>query len=362
MKKILLLTLLLIVACAVTVCAKENSAQSVFKIGTGGTGGNYYSYGRNFDTMIREKTSYALEVRATSGSAANIRLISQGFLDMGIAQSDTIADAYAGKGVFEKPLTGFHPVTGLYTESCQLIVSASSGIKDVSDLLGKRVSIGEDESGVQKNALQILTAAGIPQEKFSVYRLSFLDAAQAVKNGTLDAFFVTAGTPTKAVADLAHSTPIRLISLSETILHKLNDLNPQYTESVIPAGTYANQDTPIRTIGVKAVLIASDLVPTEVEKEFLSILTENGSKLQKVSFAQPAKPKISEGIYTIHINMYLTLALSVCVLYLGTFMRRRITFLETFCIPAPVVGGLVFAVISCILHAFGIAEFKFDET
>ena len=36
--------------------------------------------------------------------------------------------------------------------------------------------------------------------------------------------------------------------------------------------------------------------------------------------------------------------------------------LETFCIPAPVVGGLIFAITSCILYVTGLLELSFDET
>lgn len=60
--------------------------------------------------------------------------------------------------------------------------------------------------------------------------------------------------------------------------------------------------------------------------------------------------------------MYQTLAVAVGVLYLGGFLKKKIKFLETFCIPAPVVGGLIFAVVSCLLYVFGIVEFNFDET
>ena len=60
--------------------------------------------------------------------------------------------------------------------------------------------------------------------------------------------------------------------------------------------------------------------------------------------------------------MYTTLALAVLVLYLGVFLRKRVRFLETFCIPAPVIGGLIFAIVSCVLYATGILEFNFDET
>ena len=60
--------------------------------------------------------------------------------------------------------------------------------------------------------------------------------------------------------------------------------------------------------------------------------------------------------------MYQTLAAAVGVLYLGGFLKKKIKFLETFCIPAPVVGGVVFALLSCLLHGLGIVEFQFDET
>ena len=65
---------------------------------------------------------------------------------------------------------------------------------------------------------------------------------------------------------------------------------------------------------------------------------------------------------TIAVNKYLTLAIAVGVLMLGQFLRKRIRFLETFCIPAPVIGGLIVAILSCILYVCGIAEFVFDDT
>lgn len=61
-------------------------------------------------------------------------------------------------------------------------------------------------------------------------------------------------------------------------------------------------------------------------------------------------------------DMYQTLALAVIALMLGARIRRKVNFFERFCIPAPVIGGLVFAIISCILYVTGIIELSFDET
>lgn len=61
-------------------------------------------------------------------------------------------------------------------------------------------------------------------------------------------------------------------------------------------------------------------------------------------------------------DMYQTVAIAVVMLYVGVLLKRRIKFLEKFCIPSPVVGGLLFAIFSCVLYTSGVAAFSFDET
>ena len=67
-------------------------------------------------------------------------------------------------------------------------------------------------------------------------------------------------------------------------------------------------------------------------------------------------------MHVLNIDMYQTLATAVGVLFLGGFLKKKVKFLETFCIPAPVVGGVIFAVVSCLLYVSRIVEFSFDET
>lgn len=63
----------------------------------------------------------------------------------------------------------------------------------------------------------------------------------------------------------------------------------------------------------------------------------------------------------IQLDMYQTLAAAVLVLMLGAYLKSKIHFLEQFCIPAPVVGGLLFAIFTCVCYVTGIAEFSFDD-
>ena len=64
----------------------------------------------------------------------------------------------------------------------------------------------------------------------------------------------------------------------------------------------------------------------------------------------------------IQLDMYQTLAVAVLVLLLGNYLKKKIYFLQKYCIPAPVIGGLIFAIMTCICYVTGIAEFSFDDT
>ena len=73
------------------------------------------------------------------------------------------------------------------------------------------------------------------------------------------------------------------------------------------------------------------------------------------------KGKYQTIMLQITLDMYQTLAAAVVVLALGRFLRGRVRLLERFCIPAPVIGGELFAIFTCVCYGTGIAEFAFDD-
>lgn len=284
MKKQFYPILLLLIAVIVTAsgCGTTSDRQEL-RFGTGGIGGNYYAYGSALSHFLEEDLGENLQVntKSTAGSAANLRLISEDYLQLAIVQSDTLLDAVNGTGIFTNDSrTGFQALAALYTESCQIVVSCESPIESVSDLMGKRISIGEKDSGACQNAEQILLANGISLDMVEVQYLSFADSAQAMKNGELDAFFCTAGAPTTAVSALASSMEIRLLPLDEHTIRQLTRLYPSYTAVTIPAGTYPNQTEEIATVGVKAVLIANDSLSPELAQAITASVFEHASELQ----------------------------------------------------------------------------------
>ena len=265
-KLLLLLPLIVLLAG----CGGEKSASNAIRFGTGGM---YYAYGTELAKMIdAEDKTHALDVKTTAGSAANLRLLREKFLDVAIVQSDTLSNAINGRGIFAAagPGVGYAAIAGLYTEACQIVVAKDSQIMNVSDLVGKKVSVGERESGVLQNAEQILMSHGLTFEMIEPAYFSFTDSATALEKGQIDAFFITAGAPTAAIADLAAKKEIRLLSIDPDVQNNMMKLYKGYTRCTIPANSYPGQTEEISTIGVKAVLVAS----TDLKDDEVSYLTE----------------------------------------------------------------------------------------
>ena len=255
------------------------------RVGTGDEGGTYYQYTKKMSDLLKRDFSFSL--KSTAGSEANLRLLQKGFLDLAIVQSDVLVAAEKREGNFSGDAfvdgTTYSAVAGLYMEAVQIVVKKDSDIRSPEDLRGHRVSVGEQESGVRKNARDLLLMNGMTEKDIEVSYLSFTDAAGALKKGDIDAFFCVAGVPTGAIAELAKETEIRVLPLEEQSRIAMN-LYPQYRECTIPSGTYTGQTEEIRTIGVRAVLVASDqLDPALISKLTEKLLAGSGELNQSIA-------------------------------------------------------------------------------
>lgn len=209
------------------------------KVGTGGNTGTYYAFA-NASLQAITTSDTKFEVISSGGSQANINGINDGTYHMATVQNDVMNYAYAGINGFESPITSFSAIACIYPEVCQLIVAKNSGIKSVADLKGKTVAIGDIGSGVFYNATQILAAAGIDYENdIKPTYLSFGDSATGIKDGSIDAAFITAGTPTTAITELATSTKIAAVDLGDEVINKLMGDYSFYTKYTMTNSDYS---------------------------------------------------------------------------------------------------------------------------
>ena len=258
-KKTALIIAFLFVLAALTACGQKGR----LRIGTAGEGGNYNSLGKALSqTLQKDPYKVNVEVKTTAGSAANIRLLSQDYLELAIAQSDVIDEMYAGT-LDTQAMKGYSAIASLYPEPVQIVVRADSGIASVSDLAGKKVSVGEADSGTQKNAAQILQAYGLTSNMLTVQNMTYAEASKALGDGSIDAMFCTAGAPAQVITDLSGTTPVSLVPIEGQQSDLLTGAYGFYAKAVIPAGTYKGQDSDVTTLAVMSVLLASDKTPAD---------------------------------------------------------------------------------------------------
>lgn len=64
---------------------------------------------------------------------------------------------------------------------------------------------------------------------------------------------------------------------------------------------------------------------------------------------------------TIKLDMYQTMAAAVLVYYVGVILKRHIAFFDKYCIPSPLIGGFVFAIVNCLLYVNNICKYSQDR-
>ena len=277
-KRIAALALAVVLALFALVSCGEDQT---YTFSTGGSTGTYYGFTTAVAGVLTDKVSGATFTAVTSGgSKANIEAIADGDAQFAIVQNDVMLNAYNGVNNFEgNKITSFAVVGTVYPEVCQIIASKSSGIKTVADLAGKRVSIGDVGSGVVTNAEQILAAAGLTFDDIKVQNLGVGKSVEGIQNGTLDAFFFTAGIPTTAITELDTSnTEMVAVSIPEDQIAALTAQYPHYVRAEITNAHYPNSiaaDAPAVTIAVKATYIVAEDIDEDLVYEMTKALWEN---------------------------------------------------------------------------------------
>ena len=261
-------------------------------LATGGTSGTYYAVGGVIGTVLGPKLTLSeLTVESTGASKANVNMITDGEAQMAILQSDVINYAHNGTNTFAGEVEDNALwIAGIYNETVQIL--AKPGIKNVSDLKGKTVCVGDVGSGTEVNAWQVLGAAGLTENDIKVVNGSFQDGVDMLKDGKIDAAFTVAGAPTTAIVDYATTNELNLVSLSDSELAAIRAEYPFLVQDNLPAGTYTGQASEVVCVAVQAALVASEDLSEDVVYEITKGLFDNKAELEaghaKFGFLDPA--------------------------------------------------------------------------
>jgi TRAP transporter TAXI family solute receptor len=245
---IALILLFLLAACS---AGEAPGGGDRISIATGGTGGVYFVYGGALaDQITQNVEGVEATAEATSASVDNMQLIGDESSDVAFTLADTAADAVEGREEFGGRPFPAQALAQLYTNYTQVVAPAGSGISSIEDLRGSSVSVGSPGSGTEIIALRVLEAAGIdPDSDIDRQQLGVDESVDAVRDGTIDAFFWSGGLPTGAVTDLATTDQIVLLPTLDYLGTLRSQYGEVYEETIIPAGTYEGVDQDVSVIG-----------------------------------------------------------------------------------------------------------------
>jgi hypothetical protein len=260
-----------------------------FRIGTGGTAGTYFPVGGIIANAISTDMLKASAV-ASGGSVANVNSIMSGAAESGFSQADVAFWAFTGTGVFDgKPKAAdLRAIANLYPESIHLVARKGAGIKTVADLKGKRVSIDEPGSGSLINAKAILAAYGLKDSDYKAENLKPGPSAEKLKDGGIDAFFITGGFPVAAVTELATTSGVELLAIDGDVAAKLLANSKFFAADTIPDGIYKDVKG-VKTVSVGAQWVTSAKVSADLVYEVTKALWSD--KTRAVLDAGHAKGK-----------------------------------------------------------------------
>jgi len=277
MKKI---SVLLCVALLKLAFACVADAKPFLSIATGGEAGVYYPLGVGLAKLLTNHLK-GTEVTAkiSDASAANVNLIAGSEVALALVQNDVAFRAINGKRPFREPVENLSMIASLYPEYVQIVTARGNGINTVSDLKGRRVSVGTIDSGSIDSVAAILSVAGIRYADINAEFLDFAAASLRIQNGELDAAFVLAGYPAAAVTALGANVDLNLVAFEEELLDKLSAEYSFFTKGVIPAGTYSGIDHDTPTITVMALLVCDSNLPDDLVYNITKAIFENLTEL-----------------------------------------------------------------------------------
>lgn len=256
-KKNVILGLFLFYFISLLFCPISSSADTInLKLATGSKAGVYYPIGQGI-ADIGNKAGITIEVINTEGSFENLNLLNSKKVDLCIAQSDTVYNAYNGLGRFSQKISGISVIASLYTEVVHVIVRNPLYIKKIEDFRGKRISLGPTGSGTEINAHAVLESAGISQNEFEALNLSFDESIRAIRENRADIIFITSGYPSDAVNKMLENGDAYLFELKSDNIQRMIESRSYFVVTNIPAGTYPHQDEEMTTIGIAALLVGS---------------------------------------------------------------------------------------------------------
>ncbi|MBP6345201.1 TAXI family TRAP transporter solute-binding subunit [Neisseriaceae bacterium CLB008] len=244
---------------APTSAASDGLDARIITIATGGASGPYNIIGTTLADVYHNLYGVNAKTQTTGASIENMNLLAQGKAELALVMSDVVTESINGSENFPNKITNVQQIAAIYPNYVQVVSNANSNISSIDDLRGKRVAVGDQNSGTEFNARRLLNGHGITYQDIKVDYLGFAEAADALKAGKVDAVFITSGMPNASIMELERGFNLKIVPINPDKIKEIAQDQAYFVSLIIPKGTYGNaEDIPTAAI-MNALMIRADL-------------------------------------------------------------------------------------------------------
>lgn len=251
-KKRAVFALCLVFLCSFSACGlrKQNESQATWlTVGTADAGGSMYANGSELAAAITARDEgLRFNLKASTGSPGNLRALLSGEVDLALITADIAAKAKEESGGEE-----LRVIAAIYPSVSHWMALRESGITTVSELKGREIAIGPENSSTAHASEVVLSQLRFPPEG-KYYYAGIGHGAELVEREEVKAVHALAGVPTPGLKKLAAEKDSVLLRYENADLEKILGEEAEYFPTVIPKGSYPGQEEDIPSFGVKCLL------------------------------------------------------------------------------------------------------------
>lgn len=247
-------------------------------IGTAPGGGAFSAVGNAIANTLdanKGEVNMMVSAQGTKGTQENIRKLEAGEIEFGMANAAISYFATRGEGSWETPrdirvVATMAPNVGVF------VTTASSGIKTVADLKGKRVVMGPAGAGFDFFLKPLLEVHGLTYDDIEVINGNYLSASEMLGDGKADAAFMGGAIPIPAVTSLCATQDVVFVKFAEDAAAKLKEKHPFYFPVPIPQDKYSDLKEDMTGINVgNMMLVTHANVPEDTVYNVTKLLYTN---------------------------------------------------------------------------------------
>ena len=252
------------------------------RIGTSERDGTFWSQGQALAGLLRRDPEIEVSVLdANQASIENARRLDVGLIDFGFMASNWIGRAKNGNPPFDDKIA-LRMAAPANSGAMFFIVRADSPLRSVRDMVGRRIAIGPEGSGMVQHIHTIFGVLGIGIDDFTPAYLSFEEGARALEAGEVDAQW-QCPYPNVVMRELSERADIRVLDQDPADLARVFEAVDFYRPSVMPAGLFRGVDADTRQLAVVNVIATHERTDAETVRRLVATMIADADALAEAN-------------------------------------------------------------------------------